>query len=172
MTTLLLLLAAVAIPFVVLLPMLAGDDSRDTAGRGWRVVKSIGSVIGLLLAGTLIVYAVQVPGIFGPSAMRWSSLAISAFLLSHGLAAAVNFIPQRRNARPRTATSHTIRAIGYVVVTLLLFIASFTETPWMLLFAGFCGWLAAAYLYMAHILRSRDELPMDSDTPDDARWIT
>lgn len=172
MTTLLFLLAAMAIPFVVLLPILAGDDSRETAGRGWRVVKGIGSVIGVLLAGTLIVYAVQVPGIFGPSAMRWSALAISAFLLSQGLAAAFIFIPPRRNARPRTATSHKIRAIGYIVVTLMLFIASFTETPWMLLFAGFCGGLAAGYLYMAHMLRSRDALPMDSDTPDDARWIT
>jgi hypothetical protein len=172
MTTLLLLLAAVAIPLVVLLPMLAGDHSRETAGRGWRFVKAIGSVIGVLLGATLIIYAVQVPGTFGPSAMRWSGMAISAFLLSQGLATAVIFIPQRRNGRPRTATSHTIRAIGYIVVTLTLFIASFTETAWMLLFAGFSGWLAAAYLYMSHKLRSREEVTRDSDPPHDARWIT
>ncbi len=172
MTTLLLLVAAIAIPVVVLFPMLAGEKSRETVGGGWRVVKAIGSVIGVSLGVTLIVYAIQVPRTFGPSPVRWSAMAISVFLLSQGLATAVIFIPQRGKGRPRTATSHTVRGIGYVVVTLMLFIASFTETPWMRLFAGLSAWLAAAYLYMAHTLRSRDRIPVESEPPHNARWST
>lgn len=152
MTTLLLLAFALAVPVVILFPLLAGDRSRETDGPAWRFVKAIGSAVGLLIAGTLVLFGGRVLlRSLGTSDLSWSGMAISMFLLSQGVAAAVVFFP--RHAEPRRMSmAHVVRGVGYAAVAVILLVASFVETLWALLFAAFSGWMAAIYLYMGRRL--------------------
>ena len=147
---LLLLIAAIAIPLLLITHFLANDEKY----RRSATVRIVGSILPLLLSAAMFLIAVAMGIAAALTEYRWSSAGWSLFFVTLGVLGARNLIsvfkPEVGNSSSRGTLG--ILSVGLGASAVCFFVASFFESTWDLTKVIVFGSSAVVF----YVLRRKD----------------